>query len=61
MATKKKAADYPVNSIKRNPDGSGYFAIRTGFDDGRDWKVVGLVDMTHYVPHKDVEGWADMV
>jgi hypothetical protein len=53
--------DYEVNSIKKDPSGSGSFAIKTGFDDDREWKVVSLGDMQHYVLYNDVEHWTDLV
>jgi hypothetical protein len=55
-----EAVEYQVNSIKCEPSGSGYFAIRTNFDDEREWKVISLGEASHYATHDDVSDWADM-
>lgn len=53
-------ANYATNSIKKDPSGSGSFAIKTGFNGERGWKVVSLGEGQHYVPYKDVADWIDM-
>lgn len=59
------AADYPINSIKADPSGSGHFAIRTGFADGRDWRVISVntapEEDPNYVAHDDIADWTDLV
>lgn len=58
--TEPAPVDYPVGSVKQDPETKAV-AVRTALPgEGMAWGVMTVGNGGHYAPTADVESWADL-